>query len=161
MQGETGRNVPRVGRVLSASQVQNIGRFGENQRLEPLASTSDRTEALLKAASVALGLGVLLPRLIHRPVGQADHDPSDRSQEPRGSRRAHAAPVFTKGDIQAMVQAACIASSPMGRSVAATRGTTPTSLPGSAENGQYSSSPRTSSPTTALPTSCWSSKPDG
>ena len=61
---------------------------------------------MLEAAGVALGLGILAPRLIYRRVGQAHHDPPDCSQDPRIGGVSHSALVLPQRDIQTMVESA-------------------------------------------------------
>src|SRR3954470_7143841 len=80
--------------------------FGENQSAQALTPTSSRTEAFLKGAGVALGLGLFLSLPVDRYVSHTDHHPSNRPQDPRWSRSAHSALVFPQRNIQAMVQAA-------------------------------------------------------
>ena len=61
-------------------------------------------EALLEGFEVGLGLGTLLPPVIHGGVGQADHDPAKGAQHARGVGMAHAALILVQGHIQTMVQ---------------------------------------------------------
>jgi len=68
-----------LGRVFSNSQVQHVGEFGVNERVESFASTAGGFEAALKSAGVAFGLWVFLARAINRRIGQADDDASNRS----------------------------------------------------------------------------------
>lgn len=64
------------------------------------------SELFLEAASVALGLGILLARLIDRRVGQAHHHAPDGSQDPRGGRVSYPALVLPQRDIQTLVEPA-------------------------------------------------------
>lgn len=77
-----------------------------DERVESFASAAGGLEALLKCAGVAFGFRILFSRAIHRRVGKADDDASNRPQHARRFGRAHPALILSQRDVQAVVQSA-------------------------------------------------------
>ena len=78
----------------------------KNQRLETLAPTTSREEALPKAFGIGFGFGIFLASFVHGGIGQAEHHPPDHPQDQRRTGRAHPAEVFLHTHVQAVVQPA-------------------------------------------------------
>ncbi len=95
-----------IGRVFSVSQVQHIGGFGVNKRVEAFASASGGFKAALKSPSVAFGLRVFLSGSVHGGIGQADHHAPDGPQHARGFGSANSALILAQSDVQTMVEPA-------------------------------------------------------
>lgn len=78
----------------------------KNQRVQTVAPTARREIALAKSLGVEFGFRISFASLVHRRVGQTEHDPPDRAQDPRGVGRPYPAQVFLQAHVQAVVQAA-------------------------------------------------------
>ena len=72
-----GRNLRRL---FSFSYAQDRRGFGMNERAESFAAAARRKKTLPEASPVGFGFGMGAPGLVHRRIGQAQHDPPDHAQ---------------------------------------------------------------------------------
>ena len=78
----------------------------KNQRLEALATAPRREVALPEALGVTFGFGLLLARLVHGRIGQAEHDTPEGAQNQGRIRGPHPAEVFLHANVQTVMQPA-------------------------------------------------------
>ena len=98
--------MPKIGRVFSVWERQNIRGLTKNERVEAVRAAPGGKEALAIALGVGFGFRSGLAEAVHCGVGEAEQNPPDGPERAGGVGITDAAQVLLHRQVQRVVEAA-------------------------------------------------------